>query len=69
MNAEISFDEIPKVKSRAVRRRDGVWDLYITCPLAEIAMCPISDSELPTAALMRLTAELCWSTNWYEHNC
>jgi len=24
--------EIPKVKTRAVRGRDGVWDLYITCP-------------------------------------
>jgi hypothetical protein len=24
--------EIPKVKVRAVRCRDGVWDLYITCP-------------------------------------
>jgi len=23
---------IPKVKTRAVRRRDGIWDLYITCP-------------------------------------
>jgi len=32
MNAEISFDEIPKVKTRAIRRRDGIWDLYLTCP-------------------------------------
>jgi hypothetical protein len=24
--------EIPRVKTRAIRRRDGVWDLYITCP-------------------------------------
>jgi len=23
---------IPKAKTRAVRRRDGLWDLYITCP-------------------------------------
>jgi hypothetical protein len=27
-----TFDEIPKVKTRAVRRRDGIWDLYIDCP-------------------------------------
>ena len=26
------FDEVTKVKARAVRRRDGVWDLYVTCP-------------------------------------
>lgn len=26
------FDQIPKVKTRAVRRWDGIWDLYITCP-------------------------------------
>ncbi len=25
-------DEIPKVETRAVRGRDGIWDLYITCP-------------------------------------
>ena len=31
MNAEISFDEIPKVKTRAIRHR-GIWDLYIICP-------------------------------------
>ena len=24
--------EIPRVKTRAIRRRDGLWDLYITCP-------------------------------------
>ncbi len=23
---------LPKVKTRAVRRRDGIWDLHITCP-------------------------------------
>lgn len=27
-----TFDEIPVVRTRSVRRRDGVWDLYITCP-------------------------------------
>ncbi len=28
----VCSDEIPKVKTRAVRRRDGIWDLYLTCP-------------------------------------
>ena len=32
MNVETSFVEVPKVNTRAVRRRDGIWDLYITCP-------------------------------------
>ncbi len=28
----MSIEIMPKVKARAVRRRDGIWDLYITCP-------------------------------------
>jgi len=24
--------QVPKVKTRAIRRQDGVWHLYVTCP-------------------------------------
>jgi hypothetical protein len=70
-------DEVLKVKARAVRRRDGVWDLYVTCPY-----CGKKDhhgggnGEVPNlgfrvalAGLMYLSIKVYRSTNWYEHNC
>ncbi len=71
-----TFDVVPKVKTRGVRRRDGIWDLYITCPFCGVEhhhgggnRDRPKDTAYPTAVLMLLTTRVCWSTNWYEHNC